>query len=383
VMKRVYLDYSASTPVLPEVLEAMKPYYFSEYGNASSLHGFGTKARRALEESREIVAKFIGASPDSVIFTGSGTESDNLAIQGMYLKNKDEPTHFITSTIEHPAVLNTCRFMEEIGVQVTYLPVNSEGMIDPKRLEAEITDKTRLVSIMFANNEIGTVQPVGKICRVTEGRNVPFHTDAVQALGTIRIDVKKLGINMLSASGHKVYAPKGVGFLYIDDTDRILPLMRGGSHEHGLRPSTENVPSIVGMARAVEIISKDLEREAARELQLREYLVKHVLAEIDGASLNGSRKERLAGNANLSFDSVSGFDLVLVLDREGIAVSTGSACHSSSAKPSHVLLALGCDEAGSKGTIRVSLGRQTTQEQIDYFLVKLSEAIKELRAEKM
>ncbi len=381
--KRVYLDYSASTPVLPEVLEAMKPYFFSEYGNASSLHGFGTKARRALEESREIVAKFIGATPESITFTGSGTESDNLAIQGTYLKNRNKSLHFITTAIEHPAVLNTCQFMEELGVRVTYLPVSSDGLVDPKKLEAEITDKTALVSIMYANNEIGSIQPVDRIGRITADRNIPFHTDAVQALGTIRIDVKKLKINMLSASGHKVYAPKGVGFLYIDDKENIQPLMRGGPHERGLRPSTENVPSIVGLAKAVEIISKDLEREAAREFQLREHLVNHVLAEIEGSSLNGSRTERLPGNANLSFEGVSGFDLVLVLDREGVAVSTGSACHSSSAKPSHVLLALGCDGAGTKGTIRVSIGRQTTQEEIDYFLNTLSQAIKELREERL
>ncbi|NMC05336.1 MAG: cysteine desulfurase [Candidatus Lokiarchaeota archaeon] len=381
-MNRVYLDHSASTPVLPEVLDAMKPYYLSEYGNASSLHGFGTKARRALEESREIVAKFIGGSPDSIIFTGSGTEADNLAIQGTYFKNKGKQQHFITSAIEHPAVLSTCQFMEDLGVKVSYLPVNGAGIIDPETIQARVTDKTDLISIMYANNEIGTIQPITEIGRIASTRNIAFHTDAVQALGTIRIDVKKSGINMLSASGHKLYAPKGVGFLYIDDKNRISPILRGGGHEYGLRPSTENVPSIVGLAKAVEIISKDLEREAARELQLREYLVKHVLAEISGSSLNGSRAERLPGNANLSFEGVSGFDLVLVLDREGIAVSTGSACHSSSAKPSHVLLAIGCSEDDNKGTIRISIGRQTTQEQIDYVLEKLSGAIKELRSEK-
>nr|MDO8117123.1 cysteine desulfurase family protein [Candidatus Sigynarchaeota archaeon] len=381
-MKRVYLDYSATTPVLPEVYEAMRPYFIHEYGNPSSLHDFGTKARKGIESAREIIAKFLGANPESIIFTASGTESDNIAIQGTYLKKRDISPHLITSSIEHPAVLSTCRFIESLGVDVTYLPVDSNGLVDPSVLNARITDKTVLVSVMFANNEIGTVQPVSRIGDVTTEHHVSFHTDAVQALGSIRINVRRMGITMLSASGHKIYGPKGIGILYVDDREKIHPLMYGGPHEKGIRPSTENVPGIVGFGKAVEIISKDLEREATRELNLREYLVDHVLTEIEGSRLNGSRVERLPGNASLTFDDVSGFDLVLVLDREGVAVSTGAACHSSSAKQSHVLSALGCDTDDTKGTIRISIGRPTKKEDIDYFLEKLVNAIKELRDEK-
>jgi len=379
-MKRIYFDYAATTPVLPEVVDSMNPYFTSEYGNASSFHEFGFRARKAIEDSREIVSKFLDTNPESIVFTSGGTESDNLAIFGTFLKNRDKNPHFITTSIEHPAVLNSCQFVEELGADVTYLPVSTEGLVDPLAVEAAITDQTVLISIMYANNEIGTVQPVKEIGQIATSHDIPFHTDAVQAMSSISIDVHANCINLLSASGHKLYAPKGVGIFFIQDSSTILPIMHGGPHEHGIRPSTENVPGIVGLATAIEIISSDMDREATRETELRDYIIDHVLAEIEGSSLNGSRTERLPGNMNFSFEGILGYDLVLVLDREGIAVSTGSACHSTSQKPSQVLHALGVCDALALGTIRASIGRQTTQEEADYFLEKLQDAIKELRA---
>jgi cysteine desulfurase len=380
MMNRIYLDYAATTPVLPEVVEAMIPYFTDEYGNASALHDFGVRARKAIEDSRETVARFIGAPPESIVFTSGGTESDNMAVFGTFLKNRERNPHIITTAIEHSAVLNTCQFMEQLGAEVTYLPVNAEGIVDPSAIEAVITDRTVLISIMHANNEIGTVQPVAEIGQIASIHGVPFHTDAVQALSSTHIDVQGNNVNILSASGHKLYAPKGVGILFLDDASTILPIMHGGPHEHGMRPTTENVPGIVGLATAIDIISRDMDRETARERELRDQIINHVLGEIEGSSLNGSRIERLPGNTNFSFEGILGYDLAMVLDREGIAVSTGSACHAASEKPSHVLQALGMSDAAAFGTIRVSIGRQTTQEEVDYFLEKLEDAVKELRA---
>jgi cysteine desulfurase len=379
-MQSIYLDYAATTPVLPEVVEAMNPYFTDTYGNPSSLHHFGVRARKAVEDSREIVARFIGTNPETMVFTSGGTESDNLAIFGTFLKNREKNPHIITTAIEHSAVLNTCQFMEQLGADVTYLPVNAEGLVDPAAAEAAITDQTVLISIMYANNEIGTIQPVEEIGQIANSHGIPFHTDAVQALSSTRIDAREKHIDMLSAAGHKLYAPKGVGFFFLGASWGIKPIMHGGDHEYGIRPSTENVPGIVGLATAIDIISRDMNREAKRERELREYIIDHVLAEIDGSSFNGSRTECLPGIASLAFDGVLGYDLAMVLDREGIAVSTGSACHSLSQKPSHVLRALGLSPGISLETIRVSIGRQTTQEEVDYFLEKLHDAIKELRA---
>ncbi|MHA1846002.1 MAG: cysteine desulfurase family protein, partial [Promethearchaeota archaeon] len=378
-MNRIYFDNGATTPVLPEVLEAMAPYFTKEYGNASSIHQFGINARRAIEKARDITALLIGTNPSNIIFTGSGTESDNLAIQGCIRKFKDEEVHIITSIIEHPAVYNTCRFLESIGYQVSYLPVDREGIISLNDLEGMIQENTRLVTIHYANNEIGTIQPIKEIGDLLKDREILFHTDAVQALGRKNINVENEGIGLLSGSAHKLYAPKGVGFLFVRDIKDLVPIMFGGPHEMHIRPATENVPGIVGLGKAIEIISIDQEREIERERKLRDYLIDHVLAEIPGCELNGSRKFRLPNNANFRFQGVSGYELVLALDREGIACSAGSACHSHAVEPSRVLLALGLSNKQANSSLRITLGRQNTKEDVDYFLEILPRVVKELR----
>jgi cysteine desulfurase len=378
-MSRIYLDHAATTPVTPEVLDAMKPYFSVEYGNASSIHDFGVRAREAVEKSREVVTGFLGADKDSIIFTGSGTESDNIAVQGSAFRHGRSGPHIITSMIEHPAVFATCEFLQTLGFEVTFLPVNGQGLVDPESLKKEIKKNTVLISIMYANNEIGTIQPVSEIGGIAREHGINFHTDAVQAFGKVPVNVRNENITLLSGSGHKLYGPKGVGILYISDRSAVSAIMRGGHHEMNLRPSTENVPCIVGLAKAVETAAGVLEGETRRELELRDYLIDGVLSGVPGSWINGSKKRRLANNANFGFKGLSGFDLVLGLDREGIACSTGSACHTASVEPSRVLTSLGLSNEDAMSCIRVTIGRGTVKDDIDYFLQKLPPLIKELK----
>lgn len=382
MMKRIYLDHAATTPLDKEVFETMKPYFSDKFGNASSLHSYGREARKELEESRKKVAGIINAKPVEIIFTSGGTESNNLAIKGIAYSNKDKGNHIITTKIEHHAIEEPCKWIEkELGFKITYLDVNKEGLIDLKELERAITDKTILVSIMFANNEIGTIQPIeeiGKICK-KQKHKVYFHTDAVQGLGKEKIDVKKMNIDMLSASGHKMYGPKGTGILYINQDVKIQGIQHGGGHEFHLRSGTENVPGIIGFAKALELLDKNREKENKRLQGLRDYTIERILNEIPGSHLNGSREKRLANNVNLYFDGIEGESLLIRLDEKGFAVSTGSACSSKSLAPSHVLTAIGLKPEQAHGSLRVTLGKENTKEDLDNFIEELKKIIQSLR----
>jgi len=375
-MKHIYLDHAATTPVDPDVLDAMLPYFTERYGNASSLHSQGTAAKEALDESREQVASLIGADPDEVIFTGSGTESDNLAVKGVAMRHGSG--HIITSQIEHPAVLQPCEYLENKGFDVTYLPVDKHGLVDPSDVHNAIRDDTRLVSIMHANNEIGTVEPVREIARVAHEHEVPVHTDAVQTVGKIPVDIQELGVDMLSLSAHKIYGPKGVGALYIRDGTQLEPLLHGGGHEHGLRSSTENIPGVVGLGTACQLAKERLDGEQKRLTGLRDRLIDTVL-EIEEAYLNGHPEKRLPNNAHFRFTAIEGESLLLSLDEQGIAASTGSACSSKKLQASHVLLAIGLDAVEAHGSLRLTLGKDTTEEDVDIVLRVLPGIIERLR----
>lgn len=372
------MDHAATTPVRKEAIKAMLPFMGRKFGNASSLHSFGAEARKAIEDSRKTIAKMINAEPDEIIFTSGGTESDNLAIKGIAYTNISKGNHIITTKIEHDAVLNSCKWLEKQGFKITYLNVDSEGAIDLNELENSINDKTILVSIMHANNEIGTIQPmedIGKICRE---KNIPFHTDAVQTFCKEETDVKKMNLSLLSASSHKICGPKGVGFLYIKKGIRIQPLQHGGGHESGLRSGTENVPGIIGMAKSAELAHKEMKSENARLKKLRDRLIIGLL-KIKDSRLNGSWKKRLSNNVNISFRAVEGESLILSLDKEGIAASTGSACSSRSLEPSHVLLALGLKPIDAHGSLRLTLGKSNTEKEADYALKVIPKIIERLR----
>jgi cysteine desulfurase len=385
-MKYVYLDYAATTPMDPRVIEEFDIQMRENYGNSSSLHDIGQKAAKTLFESREAVASLIGAPRDDIIFTSSGTEADNLAILGVANKHKKRGNHIITSVIEHYAVEKTCEYLEKQGFKVTYLPVDNQGLIDIKLLEESITEKTILISIMFANNEIGTIEPIKEIGRIAREHDVIFHTDAVQAVGKIPINMNELHIDLLSASAHKLYGPKGVGMLYIrnkgirEGWGKILePIMYGGGHERDLRPSTMNIPAIAAFAKATEIVKNEMSEEVLRETQLRDKIIKTVLNNIDESYLNGHPTSRLPNNVNLGFKYVEGESIVLDLDAMGIETSTGSACSSKSLEPSHVLLAIGLTPQDAHGSLRISLGRFTTEEEIDYLLEHIPLVIERLR----
>lgn len=373
---RIYMDNAATTRVDDEVVKAMLPYFTGKYGNASSLHSFGTEARDAIEKSREMVASLIGAEREEIIFTAGGTESDNIAIKGTAFR--EGKGHIITCQIEHPAVMNTCRYLEKKGFDVTYLPVNEYGLVNPGDVEDAIRDDTILITIMHANNEIGTIEPVDEISRIARGRGVVFHTDAVQTVGKIPVDVKKMGVDMLSLSSHKIYGPKGVGALYIKKGTKVEPIIHGGGHERGLRPSTENVPGIVGLGKACEIAGKRMESDVRRLTDMRDRLIKGVL-EIEESYLNGHPEKRLPNNAHFRFTAVEGESLLLSLDDKGVAASTGSACSSKELKPSHVLLAIGLNEVQAHGSLRLTLGRKNTREEVDYVVGILPEIVKKLR----
>lgn len=376
-MKRIYMDHAATTPVDKEVVKTMLPYFTELFGNASSLHSFGQEAKDALEESRRIIAKSINAKPEEIIFTSGGTESDNMAIKEIVFSSKNK-NHIITSAIEHHAVLHTCEFLEKQGFKVTYLPVDRYGLVNPADVEKAITSKTALVSIMHANNEIGTIEPIAEIGKICSKYKVYFHTDAVQTFSKVPINVKKMCIDLLSASSHKLYGPKGVGFLYIKKGTKISPLIHGGGHEQGMRSGTENVAGIVGFAKAVQIAIKNMRKEIKEETRLRDKLINGVL-KISNTRLNGHPTERLAGNANFSFGGIEGESLVMHLDMKGIAASTGSACSTHSLKPSHVLTAIGLTPMQAHGSLRLTLGRENTEKDINYILRILPDIVKNLR----
>ena len=378
-MKRIYMDHSATTPVAPEVLEAMLPYFSEKFGNASSLHSFGLEAKEALEESREKVAGLLGAKPEEIIFTAGGTESDNLALKGIARKNQKSGKHIITTQVEHPAILECCRKLEKEGFEVTYLPVTNEGLVEIATLESAIRSDTILISVMHANNEVGTIQPLEEIGRLAAEKDIYLHTDAVQSVGKIPTDVNKLGVDLLSLSAHKLYGPKGVGALYIRNGTRLESIIQGGGHERGLRSGTENIAGIVGLARAGELASQEMASEARRLTDLRDKLARKVLDSVKEAWINGTMKMRLPGNLNFGFKYVEGESLLLFLDSIGISVSTGSACSSHKLEPSHVLLSLGLKPEECHGSLRITLGRSNTLEEVDYVALGIARAVERFR----
>jgi len=378
-MKPIYMDHSATTPVASEVLAAMLPYFSDKFGNASSLHGFGREAKEALEESRDKVARLLNADPEEIVFTSGGTESDNIALRGTAYKNRDSGRNIITSQIEHPAILETCRSLKQEGFSVTYLPVNREGLVELSELERAIRPDTILISIMHANNEIGTIQPLKEIGSLAEEKDIYLHTDAVQTVGKIPVDVEAMGVDLLSLSAHKLYGPKGVGALYIRRGTKIQSLATGGGHEMGLRSGTENVPGIVGLARAADLAREEMAAEGQRLTKLRDRLAGLVLERVKEAWINGSMEKRLPGSLNFGFSYVEGESLLLYLDSKGVAVSTGSACSSHKLEPSHVLLALGLKPEECHGSLRITMGRPNSQEDVDYVADCIAEAVERFR----
>ncbi|MFZ2537228.1 cysteine desulfurase NifS [Methanothrix sp.] len=378
-MKRIYMDHSATTPVAPEVQAAMLPYFGEKFGNASSLHRSGREAKEALEDSREKVAALLGARAEEIIFTSGGTESDNLALKGIARKNQKLGKHIITTQIEHPAILETCRALEKDGFEVTYLPVTGEGLVELSTLEAAIRPDTILISVMHANNEVGTIQPLEEIGRLAAERDIYLHSDAVQSVGKIPVNVDDLGVDLLSLSAHKLYGPKGVGALYIRKGTKLESIIQGGGHERRLRSGTENISGIVGLARAAELAERDMPREAERLAGLRDRLAELVLGKVKDAWINGTMKKRLPGNLNFGFKYVEGESLLLFLDSKGICVSTGSACSSHKLEPSHVLMSLGLKAEECHGSLRITLGMSNTMEEIEYVAESIVEAVERFR----
>ncbi len=377
-MNRVYMDNAATTPVSPAVLEKMLPYFSECYGNANSIHSTGLDARKALNAARKKVAAALNCNPEEVYFTSGGSESDNWALKGVAFANRKKGNHIITSAIEHHAILHTCEWLEKQGFEITYVPVDADGLVNPADVEAAITDKTILISIMAANNEIGTIEPIEEIAKIAHAHHVLFHTDAVQAIGAIPVDVRAIGCDLLSLSGHKFHGPKGVGALYIKQGTRIDNLIHGGAQERGRRASTENVAGIVGMAEAIELATANIPEKAARISALRDQLIDGLTA-LPYVRLNGHRTKRLPGNVNVSVRFIEGESLLLRLDLAGVAASSGSACTSGSLDPSHVLLAIGLPHEIAHGSLRLSLSDTTTQEEVDYVLSVLPGIIKYLR----
>ena len=373
------MDHSATTPVHPEVLDAMLPYFTKHFGNASSVHSFGRDAKNAIEEAREKIADFIGAKSNEVIFTSGGTESDNFAIEGVAFENSKKGNHIITSMIEHHAVLNTCKHLESHGFQVSYISVDEHGIVDLEQLKNAIRDNTILITIMHVNNEIGTIEPLKEISAIAKEHGIIFHTDAVQSVGKIPVNVNDLGVDLMTLSAHKIYGPKGVGALYIRKGTKIEPLIRGGHHERNRRAGTENVPGIVGFGKAVEIASADMEQESKRLWDLTERLKDGLTERIEYVYENSHPTKRVPNIINLSFDYVEGESIILNLDIKGVAVSTGSACTSGSLEPSHVLTALGLCASTAQGAVRFSLGRDNTKEDVDYIIEIMPEIINRLR----
>ena len=378
-MNRVYFDHNATTPVEPAVLDAMLPYLSGEFGNASSIHTFGQRARAGVETAREQVAALLGARPQEIIFTSGGTESDNHAIFGVAGAASSPQKHFITTATEHEAVLNACQALEKSGVAVTYLPVDRQGRIDPNQLRSAIRPETVLITVMHANNELGTVQPLEDIGRIAAEADIYFHTDAVQSAGKLPVDVNKLGVDLLSLSGHKFYAPKGIGALYVRGGTRLRQLLYGGHHQRGFRPGTENVAGIVGLGKAAEIARKSLAQDAARISGLRDRLELGLLQTIPDARVNGAGAPRTPNTTNLTFPGIEGEALVIALDLKGLACSTGAACSSGAVEPSHVLTAIGLSPEEARASLRFSLGRHTTDAEVDFALKIIPAAVEQLR----
>jgi cysteine desulfurase len=378
-MRPVYLDYNATTPVAPEVLAAMLPYFREEFGNANSIHTFGQHARGAVEQARERVAALLGARSSEIAFTSGGTESNNHAILGVVGAAPGDRKHVITSVIEHSAVLDVVRELERRGVSATFLPVNREGLVDPEDVRRAIRPETVLITLMLANNEIGTLEPIEEIGRIAAEKGVILHSDAVQGVGKVPVDVHKLGVHLLSLSAHKLYGPKGVGALYIRKGTRLEPLMYGGHHERDRRPGTENVAGIVGLGAAAELALARLNQDGERIAAMRDRLEKGLLGRVPHASINGWGAPRTPNTTNVTFPFVEGEAMVIALDLKGIACSTGAACSSGAVEPSHVLTAIGLSREDARATIRFSLGHQTTGEEIDYALETIPPVIERLR----
>jgi len=394
--QKIYLDHSATTPIDPNVLVAMMPYLKENFGNASSAHSFGQEAMKGVDEARDRIAQFLGCKSKEIIFTSGATESDNLAIRGVINalkeKYKDKPLQVITSSIEHPAILEPCRELEKEGIRVTYLPVTDKGLVEVKGVRQAITDETALISIMYVNNEVGTIQPIAEIGklvkeikeeRVEKGNKLPliFHTDAVQAVNYCNCKVSELGVDLMSISGHKIYGPKGIGGLYLKENTPMRPIQFGGHQERGIRSGTLNVAGIVGLGKAIELLSQEsrVKSQKSKIKELRDKLINGVLKTVPDVQVNGDLEKRVPSNANFCFRNVEGESILLMLDLEGIAVSTGSACASGSLEPSHVLIAMGISEEIAHGSIRVTLGRFTTEKEINKFLEVLPPIIKRLR----
>lgn len=374
-----YFDNAATTRVKKEVLEEMLPYFHEKYGNPSSLYSIGRVSKKAIEEARKKVAGLINCNPNEIYFTGCGSESDNTIIKGIAYTNQRKGKHIITSQIEHPAVLHTCQMLEKNGFEVTYLKVNKNGFINVEDLRNSIRNDTILISIMFANNEIGTIQPIEMVSKIARMYNIVFHTDAVQACGNIPIDVKRMGIDALSLSGHKLYAPKGIGALYVRNGIEFEKFMDGGHQEKNKRAGTENVAGIVGLGKACELAQVHLKEHRQHLKELRDYFMAQVEEKIEGAVLNGSKENRLPGNANFSFSGIDGEALLLNLDAKGICASAGSACTSGSSAPSHVLSSIGLSDELAHGSLRVSFGEDNTKEDVDYLVENLCEIVQRLR----
>jgi len=378
-MRQVYLDYSATTPVKEEVLKEMLPYFTEMFGNPSSLYTKGLESKEAVDKAREQVANLIGATPKEIYFTGCGSESDNWAVFGAAEALKDKGNHIITTKIEHHAMLHSCEHLEKKGYKVTYLDVEADGTVTPEALEAAITDDTILISVMMINNEIGTIEPIKELAAIAKKHGILFHTDAVQALANMSIDVKDMGIDLMSMSAHKIYGPKGIGALYMRKGLRLPNFIHGGAQEMGRRAGTENLPSIVGFGKAAELAQENLDSHIAHCKGLRDYLVERITSEIPDTFVNGTMEARHPGNANITFKYIEGESILLLLDYKGVSVSTGSACSSKSLKPSHVLDALGVPVEMIHGTVRFTVGDFTTKEDIDYVVDVLKEIVEKLR----
>ena len=375
----IYFDHAATTAVKPEVLEAMLPYFSENYGNPSSIYTLGQQSRQAVETARQQVATALGCTPREIYFTGCGSEADNWAIKGAAFANRRKGNHIITSAIEHHAVLHTCQYLEKQGFEVTYLPVNQYGEVSPADVEAAIRPTTTLITIMYANNEIGTIQPIAEIGEIARRHKVLFHTDAVQAVGVVDIDLSALPVDMLSLSAHKFGGPKGVGALYIRKGVRIDTFMQGGAQESGRRAGTENVPGVVGLGKAIELATADIAGKVQKTAALRDYIISGILEKVPYCRLNGHPTNRLCGNVNISFEFIEGEGMLLLLDMNGIAASSGSACTSGSLDPSHVLLAIGLPHGIAHGSLRVSIGEDNTREEADKLLEVLPKIVQRLR----
>ena len=377
---RIYLDSNATTPVDPAVLEGMLPYFAETFGNASSIHSPGQRARGAVDAARASVAALLGAKPSEIVFTSGGTESDNLALFGVVAASQEPRKHIITTAIEHHAVLNAAQALEKLGVAVTYIPVGREGVVDPEDIRRALKPETILISVMHANNELGTIQPTDEIGRIAAAAKVLFHCDAVQSAGKIPLDVNRLGVDLLSISAHKIYGPKGTGALYVRSGTPLEPQFHGGHHERDRRPGTENVPGIIGLGKAADLARKNLMTDCARVTALRNRLEDALLATCGNARVNGNRAQRVSNTSNISFHAAGGEALVIALDLQGIACSTGAACSSGAVGPSHVLMAIGLSPDEARSSLRFSLGRTTTPEEIDQAIAIIPQAVERLRA---